>query len=101
MARRNIPLGARHGKKRADAHTSSRLAKDGDVAGIAAEGRDILPHPLEGGDLVEQAEVGISVAEVEETIGANTIIDGHTYYAIAGETTPVIALDINMGYTGG
>ena len=54
------PLGAGHGKQRADAHRSGRLAEDGDVAGITAEGGDILLHPLEGGDLVEQAAVGVS-----------------------------------------
>ena len=60
------PVGAGHGEQRADAHRTGRLAEDGDVAGIAAEGRDVVPHPLEGGDLVEQAEVGVSVGEIEE-----------------------------------
>src|SRR5439155_476842 len=68
----------------------SRLAKDGDVARIATKGGDILPYPLEGGDLVEQAEVGDSVAEIEETLGTDTIIDGHADDAVAGETTAVI-----------
>src|SRR5947208_9142270 len=84
------PLGTGHGKQRADAHSPSRLAKDGDVARIATKGGDILPYPLEGGDLVEQAEVGDSVAEIEETLGTDTIIDGHADDAVAGETTAVI-----------
>ena len=84
------PLGARHGKQRADAHRTGRLAEDGDVVGITTEGGDILLHPLEGGDLVEQAEVGVSVAEIEEAVGADPVIDGHADDAVAGETTAVI-----------
>jgi hypothetical protein len=52
-------IGTGHGKQRADAHTSSRLAKNGD-------------------------------AQIEEAIGADTVIDGHTYDAVAGEATAVI-----------
>src|SRR5690349_18162024 len=84
------PLGAGHGKQRANAQSPSRLAKDGDVAGITTKGGDILPYPFEGGDLVEQAEVGDSVLEIEETFGTNAIIDGHADDAVAGETTAVI-----------
>ena len=42
------PLGTGHGQQRADAHRTSRLAEDGDVAGIATKGGDILPYPLRG-----------------------------------------------------
>src|SRR6266508_165493 len=84
------PFGARHGKQRADAHTSSRLAKDSDVVGVAAEGGDILLYPLEGCDLIEQAEVGGSLTQIEEAIGADTVIDGHAYDAIAGEPDAII-----------
>src|SRR6476660_6732329 len=51
------PFGAGHGEQRADAHRTSRLAEDGDVAGVAAEGGDVLLHPVQCGDLVEQAEI--------------------------------------------
>src|SRR5215831_7005650 len=84
------PLGTGHGQQRADAHRPSRLAEDGDVARITAEGGDILLHPREGGDLVEHAEVGDSVAEIEETLGTDTVIHGHADDAVAGETTAVI-----------
>src|SRR5688572_7953160 len=83
-------LGAGHGQQHADAHRTSRLAKDGDVTGIAAEGGDVFPDPLEGSDLVEQAAVGVSLAEIEEAVGTDPIIDGHADDAIAGETTAVI-----------
>src|SRR6266849_3818709 len=84
------PLGTGHGQQRADAHSTSRLAKDGDVLWIATKGGDILPYPLEGSDLVEQAAVGVSLAQIEEAVGTDPIIDGHTDDAVAGETTAVI-----------
>src|SRR5256885_7028219 len=84
------PLGTGHGQQRADAHSTSRLAEDGDVAGITAEGGDILLYPRQGGDLVEQAEVGVALAQIEEAINTDTVIDGHAYDTVAGETTAVI-----------
>src|SRR5437899_5229729 len=84
------PFGTRHGKQRADAHGASRLAEDGDVLWIAAEGSDVLLHPLEGSDLVEQGAVGVSLAQIEEAVDTDTIIDGHAHDAVAGETTAVI-----------
>src|SRR5438128_1317381 len=84
------PLGTGHGKQRADAHSTSRLAKDGDVTGITTKGGDILPYPLEGSDLVEQGAVGVSLAQIEEAVDTNTVIDGHAHDAVAGETTAVI-----------
>jgi hypothetical protein len=38
--------------------------KTGDVGNIAADGGDVLPRPFEGRDLIEQARVGGSIAEV-------------------------------------
>src|SRR6266568_6097647 len=84
------PLGTGHGQQRADAHSSSRLAKDGDVARITTEGGDILLYPLEGSDLIEQAAVGVSLAQIEEAVDTDTVIDGHADDAVAGETTAVI-----------
>src|SRR5262252_6861695 len=84
------PRGTGHGQQRADAHRPSRLATDGDVARIATKGGDMLPYPREGGDLVEHAEVGDAVAEREETLGTNPVIDGHADDAIAGKTATII-----------
>src|SRR6266487_1087701 len=84
------PLGTRHGQQRADAHRSSRLAEDGDVLWIATKGGDILPYPLEGSDLVEQGPIGVSLAQIEEAIDTDTVIDGYAHNAVAGETTAVI-----------
>src|SRR6266566_5607632 len=84
------PLGTGHGQQRADAHRSSRLAKDGDILWIATKGGDILLYPLEGSDLVEQGAVGVSLAQIEEAVDTDTVIDGHAHDAVAGETTAVI-----------
>ena len=50
-------LGERRSHERADGDRTSRFAGDGDVLGVAAEGRDVSPYPLEGGHLVQQTVV--------------------------------------------
>ena len=65
------PFRARHGQERADAHRTSRLAENRDVCGITAKRRNILLHPRQGGELVEQALVGQAWAQVEESVGTN------------------------------
>src|SRR5215467_7887473 len=82
--------GARHREQRSNTHAASRLAKDGDVLRVTAEGGDVLLHPGEGGDLVQQAEVGVPVTQVEEAVRAEAIVDGHADDAIAGEATAII-----------
>src|SRR5579872_4189789 len=82
--------GARHGKQCADAHAACRLAKNSDVGGITTKGSDILLYPLKGGNLIEQAEVGISIAHEEESIYPQAIIDGDTDDAIASKITAII-----------
>ena len=39
-------------------HAARAFAEDGDVAGVAAEGRDVALHPFERGDHVHHAVVG-------------------------------------------
>src|SRR5436305_3619492 len=84
------PVGSRHGEQRADAHRSCRLAEDGDIARIAAEGGNVVAHPYEGGDLIEEANIGYAVAEKQEAICANSAVDGHENDAVAGKSAPVI-----------
>ena len=53
------------------------LAERGHTAGIAAEARDVVAHPLEGGDRVVQTEVRVVAAErsrIEEAEGADAIV---------------------------
>jgi hypothetical protein len=54
-----------HRHQRGDAHPASRLAKDRHVIGIAPEGDDVLLHPAERGNLVEQAE-----CKFQDSVGA-------------------------------
>src|SRR5260370_10949788 len=81
---------ARHREEGGNTHAASRLAKDGDVLRITAEGSDILLHPDEGRDLVEQAEVGALVTQVEEAVRAEAVVDGHADDSVAGEATAII-----------
>ena len=39
------------------AHAAGALAEDGDVFAIAAEGSDVLTHPTQRGDLVQDAVI--------------------------------------------
>src|SRR5437764_9398584 len=82
--------GARHREQRAHAHAACRFTKDRDVVRVASKGCDVVLHPAKGGDLVKQTEVGVSVAQEEEAVYAQAIVDGDTYYAIAGEATAII-----------
>ena len=84
------PPGAGHREQRAHAHASGRLAEDGDAPRIASERRDVLPHPLECGDLIEQTEVGGSVTEVEKALGADAVVDGHADGAVTGEAAAIV-----------
>jgi hypothetical protein len=84
------PLGTGYGKQHPDADSSGGFAKDGNVVGITAESSDIFLHPLEGGDLIEQTEVGGPVTEIEEAIGSDPVVDGYTDDAIAGKAAAVI-----------
>src|SRR5947208_11022787 len=47
-----------HPQQGANAHRTRRLAHHCHLVGIASESCDILAHPLEGRDLIEQAAVG-------------------------------------------
>jgi hypothetical protein len=84
------PLRAGHGEQGADAHRAGRLTEDGDVGGITAEGGDVLPHPLQGRDLVQQADVRDAVAQSEEPFGPWTPVDDHADDAVPGEMTAVV-----------
>jgi hypothetical protein len=84
------PLGSGHGQQRADAHRPGRMAKESDVVGIPTEGGDILPHRLQSGDLIEQTKIGTPLAQIEESLGPDPVINGHADDAIAGEAAAVV-----------
>ena len=68
IARRNSPSLRGIDSSVPDAQASCQFAKDRHVAGIAAEGRDVLLHPREGGELVEQAKIGHPSAQVSKPL---------------------------------
>ncbi len=45
--------------------------------GVAAEGRDVVAHPLQGGDLVEQAAVGRSPLDLREPLDPHAVVERH------------------------
>ena len=63
------------------------------LLGIAAERGDVVAHPLERGDLVEDAEVAGALrcrrklVEVEEAERAEPVVDRHEHDAVARRTT--------------
>ena len=69
------PFGERRSDQRSDRHRAGRFAEHRDVGGIAAERRDIVAHPLQGENLVAQAEVCRAAVERQETFDAEAIID--------------------------
>ena len=58
----------RHGQQRGDRSAARRLAEDRHPVRVAAEGPDVVPHPLQRGDLVEQAPVGRGAVDLRETL---------------------------------
>ena len=64
MALWNRPWAAGIASSVATLMPPGRLAEDRHVAGVAAEGGDVVAHPLQRRDLVEQAEVAATSATV-------------------------------------
>lgn len=58
--------GSRHREERGDRAGTRALPEDGDPAGIASKGCDVLVHPLQGRDLVEQPAIDGVPAEQPE-----------------------------------
>ena len=82
----------RQGRRLKHAHRpgTGRLAEDGDVAGVAPERRDVVAHPLEGRDVVEDAVVarrllgrlGGQGGMGEEAEGPQAVVGGHHDHAL-------------------
>lgn len=91
------PAGERRREQREHAHRPRRLAGDRDVAGVAAERRDVALDPVQRRDLVEQAEVdraaGVLALERrvrEEAEVAEAIVDRDHHEALARERRAVV-----------
>jgi hypothetical protein len=77
-----------HRQQRRDAHRPGGLAEYRDVAWIAAEGGDVVLHPLQGRYLVQQAAVGAGAVKEQEAVAAQAVVDGHADDAVAREAVP-------------
>ena len=75
----------------AHAHTASRLARNRDPPWVATERSDVLLHPLQRRNLIEDAKVarvsklGEMLAEVQEAKCAEAIVNSDAHHALAGE----------------
>ena len=81
------PLGQRRGEQQADVVGARRLPGHGDVGGIAAELRDVPPHPFERRQLVHESVIaGRLVFRFAGQLGmgqeaqrAQPVVDGHQH----------------------
>lgn len=77
-------------EQRRDEVRPRRLTEHGHAARIAAEGADLVTHPFEGGDDVEQSAVVRRVVEGAETLDAEAVVDRHEHDAVAREGRAVV-----------
>ncbi len=80
----------RHGQQRGDRSTTRRLAEDRHPVRVAAEGPDVVAHPLQRGDLVEQAPVGGGAVDLRETLYAQPVVERHHDDAAGGQPAAVV-----------
>ena len=81
------------GDQRRHAEGARRLAEDGDVAGVAAEGADVFLHPAQGRQLVEQPQVGDPIVEPEEAFRPQPVVDRDADDPVSGKAAAVIDRD--------
>jgi len=82
----------RAGQQRGDRPGPGRLAEDGDLVRVTAEGGDVVADPLQRGHLVEQAAVGGRPLELGEPLDACAVVEGdHHQIALAREAAAVVA----------
>ncbi len=73
----------RDGQEHADHAAARRLSGDGDPCRVAAEVRDIVADPFEGGDAVPHAAVRGGAVDGEEALDAETVVDVDDDNAVA------------------
>ena len=79
----------RQGQQRGDRSATRRLAEDRHPVRVAAEGPDVVAHPLQRGDLVEQAPVGRGAVDLRETLHAQPVVERHHDGAAGGQPAAV------------
>src|SRR3546814_13921351 len=91
-------LGGGHRHQGRDLRAAARLAEDGDITGIAAEGRDVALDPSQRGDQVELphlATVGkarLTPREIEIAEREDAVVDGEQD-AVAPRREPCAVAD--------
>lgn len=85
----------RRGEQRGHAARAGGFAEDGDIARVAAEGRGIVAHPAQGGDLVVQAQIRHEFVtergQVEEAQRTQPVVDSdHDHIAGLGQPFAVV-----------
>ena len=94
------PFGCRHGGEQADFRGAARLSHDRHVRGIAAEVRDVVVHPLQGGHDVEHPDVARTAVflaahgcEVGESERVEPVVHrAEDDVAVAGDVLAVVAV---------
>ena len=80
-----------------NAHAAGRLSRQGDLIRVAAKSADVLPHPFQCEDLIQDAVVAGNALRIflfqigvgEEAKGVHPVVDGHQHHAFFGIALPV------------
>ena len=92
------PLRHRTRGQIAHAHAAGGFPEDGDVAGIAAERRDVVPNPLQGHDLILQplvarralGRLGGERRMRKEAEQPKPVVDGNQHHALARQRLAIV-----------
>ncbi len=93
------PLGERGHGQEVDHAGACGLARDGDAVRVAAEVRDVVAHPAQDGDAVEQSVVsrgpvcrlGAQLGGGQKAEGAQAVVEGDDDEAVTGQVLAVVA----------
>ena len=91
-ARRKSPAARGTASSAATRAPTGGLAEDGDPVRVPAEGRDAVAHPLQRGDLVEQAPVGRRALDLAEALESHPVVEGHHDDAAVACEPPAVVL---------
>ena len=87
------PAALRHRQQGRHAHRTRGLAADRDLRGIPAESRNVVLHPLQRRDLIQQPHVARAVGSVQEALGLQSVVDRHAHDPVAREGRPPVCGD--------
>ena len=85
-----------------DIHSAGGFAEYGHLGRVAAEGADVAPDPLQGGDLIHESKIGERFVRPggrrqggmgEESQGTQAIVDADQDHAVANECLALIGAE--------